>query len=272
MIYTKKAARLGGFFCVFLVQIGFGQSNEAIFNQKMKLPLAPKKPEMIITLAQSFVGQPYQAATLEATPEQLVVNLQEFDCFTFVESVVALAECQKKNGNYADYQSILLKLRYRNGGLNGYGSRLHYFLEWINQNQLSFKNITNDLGGEAIQKKIDYITTHRNAYKNLKTAQDFRQITKSEEQLSDLKWHWIPKTKIKIIEKKLQNGDIVAFTSAVAGLDFNHEGFVIIKNQKAYLVHASTDRKKVIVATETIADYAQRIKKHSGIVVLRMVD
>jgi len=68
----------------------------------------------------------------------------------------------------------------------------------------------------------------------------------------------------------LQDGDIIGITSGIEGLDFNHEGFVVKRNGRAYLLHASLEAKKVILATETLADYLQRVKKHSGIVVLRI--
>ncbi|MEZ4902174.1 MAG: DUF1460 domain-containing protein [Spirosomataceae bacterium] len=72
------------------------------------------------------------------------------------------------------------------------------------------------------------------------------------------------------IEGELQEGDIIGITSGIAGLDFNHEGFVTKKQGRAYLLHASSELKKVVIATEPLADYLQRIKKHSGIVVLRI--
>jgi hypothetical protein len=60
-------------------------------------------------------------------------------------------------------------------------------------------------------------------------------------------------------------------TSNVDGLDFNHEGFAIQKNGRVYLLHASYEQKKVIISTELLVDYLNRINKHSGISVLRLL-
>jgi hypothetical protein len=56
----------------------------------------------------------------------------------------------------------------------------------------------------------------------------------------------------------------------VAGLDVNHEGFAIWQNGKLKLMHASLEQKKVIISDETLLEYMNRIKKHSGVMVLRV--
>ena len=98
----------------------------------------------------------------------------------------------------------------------------------------------------------------------------FQEILKSEKKLSEDTWNYIPKSKVADVETHLQEGDIVGITSTIAGLDFNHEGFIVKKGNRAYLLHASSDAKKVIVSPEPLADYLQKIKKHSGIVVMRI--
>ena len=48
--------------------------------------------EIVAQVGTWFVGTPYIPYTLEAPgPEHLVVNLREFDCVTYVESMLALA-------------------------------------------------------------------------------------------------------------------------------------------------------------------------------------
>jgi hypothetical protein len=68
-----------------------------------------------------------------------VCNLQGLDCFTFDENVLALYLTKKKNSNsYTDFQNILTELRYRNSKIDGYASRLHYFVEWSRQAEKSY--------------------------------------------------------------------------------------------------------------------------------------
>jgi hypothetical protein len=52
--------------------------------------------EIMVWVGKQFIGAPYVPHTLELPgEEQLVINLREFDCVTFVESVLALAQCIK---------------------------------------------------------------------------------------------------------------------------------------------------------------------------------
>ncbi|MFN4146273.1 MAG: N-acetylmuramoyl-L-alanine amidase-like domain-containing protein [Runella sp.] len=246
--------------------------NQAIFSEKIKLPKGQHKATTALTMAKSFLGLPYVAHTLEKTPEQLVCNLSEFDCFTFVESVLALTFTRHHLRSYSQYQTYLLKMRYRNGQIEGYGSRLHYFLEWKIQGEAlgHWTDMTASLGGVLCQPVIDFMSKHRISYPALTDEQAFQQVVESEQKLSDTPWYYIPKSRVAAIESRLNDGDIVGVTSAMAGLDFNHEGFVVKKGNRAYLLHASSEQKKVVIASEPLADYLNRIKKHSGIVVLRL--
>ena len=83
----------------------------------------------------NFLKTPYVAHTLEVNEEEkLVVNFDEVDCTTFVEYVLALSLSPVKNGaiDKTDYARVLQKIRYRDGRINGYTSRLHYIADWIN--------------------------------------------------------------------------------------------------------------------------------------------
>lgn len=245
---------------------------ESVFEEKMHLPQNTTKAETALHIAESFLGKPYVAHTLEKTPEALVCDLQTFDCYTFVESVLALTLTRKASGRYEEYQNFLLKLRYRHGKITGYGSRLHYFLEWKQQAVAEgwLVDVTESLGGLKIQPKIQFMTTHRASYPALKEDKTVAEIQNAEKQLSQTPWFSIPKNKVAAIESKLRDGDIIGITSTIAGLDFNHEGFVMKKGARAYLLHASSDLKKVTLSAEPLADYLAKIKKHGGVVVLRI--
>lgn len=246
--------------------------NQAIFSEKMQLEKGGTKAATAIIIAKSFVGNPYVAHTLEQTPEKLVCNLAEFDCYTFVESVLAMTLARHHQKSYLEFQTGLRQMRYRDGKLDGYGSRLHYFLEWNRQGQKMgwYSDVTEQLGGTKTQPVINFMAVHRSLYPALEDEKVFQEIQKSEKKLSEDSWYFLPKSKVTEIESDLQEGDIVGITSGIAGLDFNHEGFIVKKVNRAYLLHASSDAKKVIISPEPLADYLQKIKKHSGIVVLRI--
>ena len=63
-------------------------------NDIAKLPLNQR----ISAIGRYFIETPYVGGTLDINPqEELVVNLREFDCVTFVDNVIALALLDKYN-------------------------------------------------------------------------------------------------------------------------------------------------------------------------------
>ena len=62
--------------------------NQAIFDRVYQA-VAPKAdlpmPDLVVAIAEQFLGTPYVASTLEETPEQLRVFLDKTDCILFVE-------------------------------------------------------------------------------------------------------------------------------------------------------------------------------------------
>ncbi len=250
----------------------FTFAQQPIFEQKIKLPLGQSKAETALAIAQSFVGQLYESHTLEESPEGLICNLKNFDCYTFVESVLALTEARYGSKKYSDYQQIVQKLRYRNGQIDGYASRLHYFSEWIAQAQKNnfVRDITTKVSdNEPFSPTINFMTKHRKLYAQLSDDAVFEAIAESERRLSKSKKYYLPKNKIN--EKFINEGDIIGITSNTPGLDFNHEGFAIRQHGRIYLLHASSDLKRVVISKEPLIDYLRKVKKHSGIVVLRLV-
>jgi Protein of unknown function (DUF1460) len=231
------------------------------------------RPEIIINTAQLMLGKPYVAHTLEVNEsESLVCNFEGLDCATLVENVTALMMTRyQKQNQFADFKANLTALRYQNGKIDGYGSRIHYFSDWLvrNEKKAGFKNISSTLGGELMTKKIVFMTKNAKLYAQLSNQITLKKINEAEQVLNQQKIHFIPKLKVSTILNQIKTGDIIAFTSTVEGLDVNHEGFAFVKDGQVYLLHASLEKKKVVVSDETLVQYLTRIKKHSGIIVAR---
>lgn len=264
------------FSTIFVLNTVFAQSaDETVFLQKMKLPKGETKAQIAITIAKSFIGQPYKAGTLEGnSKEQLVCNLRDFDCSTFVENVIAMSLISHAGSpTFEKYKKQLTELRYRNGTVQGYASRLHYFKEWIIQAERNniLQDITSKIGGLKQKKNLNFMTSNRELYPNLKDENSYLAIKDYQKQINEFDFYYIPKWKIEKVENQIQDGDIIAITSNVDGLDFNHEGFAIRQNGRIYLLHASYEQKKVIISKELLVDYLNRIHKHSGITVLRLL-
>ena len=78
----------------------------------------------ILHYALTFLERPYVAYTLEAgNKEQLIMNLNEVDCTTYVEYALALTLAK---GDTLCAQNYLKRIRYRDGMIDDYVSRLRH--------------------------------------------------------------------------------------------------------------------------------------------------
>lgn len=224
--------------------------------------------------AESFIDKAYKAKTLEVEGEPLVVNLEELDCTTFVEYVVAamVSGCEPSPNN-EEYCKALEKIRYRGGVRDGYMSRLHYATEWITDNvkRGNFTEVTEEYTSTMGVKRLDFMSSHSDAYPMLKEKVELiEQMRSIEESISQEPYYYIPANQVESIAGKLKDGDIVLFMTNIPGLDFTHMGFVYKEEGKTKLLHASSKYKKVCVDPDYLADYVINNRRCTGIRVLRI--
>lgn len=231
--------------------------------------------------ARQFLGIPYVAHTLEVNDdEQLVVNTRQLDCTTLVETVMALTICAHQGKRtWNDYLTALRTLRYRQGVMNGYTSRLHYFSDWIRDKQAM--GIVTEIQSPnppftAVQQvKVDYMSTHPTAYKALKAQPKLVPVIRQQEQqLTGVKARYIPKSALrrstKALRQAVKDGDIIAITCNKKGLDIAHLGFAVWQKDGLHLLNASMIHKKVVLEPMTFYRYLQKHPSHTGIRVLRI--
>lgn len=239
------------------------------FSSKAHLPLS----ELITEIGLTFVGTPYVAATLEnGLDEKLIINLRELDCTTFAENCLALARTVKLGkSDFDSFTAQLEKVRYRDGLRRQYSSRLHYFSDWIHNNhQKGF--ISDDINQKVAKtaKSISFMSAHPNSYPVLKEHPELiTVIARQEKELTGAGLYYFPKNDIPNLYKHLQHGDIVGLTSAIEGLDVNHVGIIIHRNNEFYLLHASQNEKKVVVSESPLTEFLKPASKNSGIMIAR---
>ncbi|MBK6914830.1 MAG: DUF1460 domain-containing protein [Ignavibacteriales bacterium] len=261
----------------------FSESDVEICNSKFDLAFEKslsQKPinEIISEVAKTFLGADYKASTLEnSSDENLVINLSAFDCTTFIENVIAISRCiQRNKTTFEDYLAELQFIRYRDGQIDQYPSRLHYFSDWIfnNSNKKICNDITKNLGGVPISFPVNYITTHPDSYSQLKANEEFISlIRKQEKEISSRMYYFIPKSSIKEVDEKINDGDLIAFTTNIDGLDIGHVGLAIrMGDGKIHLLHAPVVGSKVQISELPLSDYINKVKKHTGIIVVRLID
>jgi Protein of unknown function (DUF1460) len=270
-IFTLKPLIYIMAFLFFSIQFTLCQTiNEANYKTAKSNQLSKNKGDTVVEIARSFLGKPYKAYTLEENGEErLIVNLTEFDCSTLVEQCIAIAN----STDYDSFKKELTKLRYRNGKIDGYGSRLHYLTDWLASNQqnseLSLE--TQKMGGEIYNKRVNFMTTHWDKYPKANTDKIKKEIITSEKAIAQRKFYFIPKIKIDSLQHLIKNGDIIAITTSIAGLDCSHQGFAIWQGKYLHLLHASSSKKKVIISEETLSNYLAKNKLQTGILVARLL-
>ncbi len=243
--------------------------------------------DLVVRIGETFVGTPYAPFTLEAPGEErLVIELEELDCVTFVENVLALARLvqtvpdellvAEAGGRQRPLFSWLLEdIRYRGGVLEEYPSRLHYFSEWISDNDRMglVRDVSQELGGVAEDEPINFMTTHPDAYRQLGEDPTFlTELREVEARLSAEPRYYIPEDRIAMIENGIQDGDIIAATSTVAGLDIAHTGIALWRDGRLHLLHAPLAGGVVQISEMPLAERIQRIDGQDGVMVARPLE
>lgn len=238
--------------------------------------------EAMARLGETFVGTAYVPKTLDPPgPERLVVNFRELDCVTFVETVFSTvrflrlpgaADLLEERGAAEDrYETLLAELRYRNGVVEGYPSRLHYFSEWIasNADKGLLRPLSRELGGVRDTTAIDFMSTHPDAYRQLADTANRAAIRAMEVRISGQPRWYLPQDDIAAAAERIRDGDVIAATSTVEGLDVAHTGLALWRGGTLHLLHAPLVGEAVQVSEVSLARRVQRIGGQDGIMVAR---
>ncbi len=254
------------------------EQDRRIFEELIRF-FHKKKPstkfpgELMLEISKYFIGTPYGAGTLEAKKdEQLIVNLRKFDCMTFVENVIALAGSVKSvKKSFREFRNLLQKVRYRHGRLQGYSSRLHYFSDWIHDNQKKgfLRNVTASMGGRPFKKSLTFMTMHPNLYPPLKNVLNLQKMKSVERRISRRSLFFISKKSLRRLEDRIREGDLIAITTHTGSLDVQHVGFATRVKKRIHLLHASSTEGEVVLSKKTLYRYLMESRGRSGIMVAR---
>ncbi len=247
--------------------------------------------ERIDSLSRQFLGIAYKESTLIGginTPEVFVINLEEVDCFTFIEYI----ESMRLSGCFPEFKENLKRVRYRQGKVT-FKTRKHFFTDWREYNQETIEDVTAMIGGAKTarvkkrlnlksdgayiipgispeEREINYIpvdVVDDLILNRLKTG-DYAGIYSDETLMSRsfTKGHENPPPlSIQMTGEGKGEGDQKGF-SGEDGLDVSHVGIIIKSKNAIYLRHASSlkENRKVIDA-----DLRGYLTKKPGLVILR---
>ena len=233
----------------------------------------------VLSAARSFLGVPYVAGTLEGEGEErLVVNTDSLDCTTFVELSVARWRAWKSDS--VSFEEQVRNLRYRNGAVDGYLSRLHYFTDWVAEN--AHRGVWYELApgeNEGVWRcdtlTISFMSKHLQSYPYLKeNAWAVDSMKTIESRYADFPVCYIDKQFLNLPPSALpiRNGDILALVTTLEGLDVTHLGFAVWKDDALHLMHASMTHGRVVVDERTLYDCLKARKSCPGVRVVRLND
>ncbi len=242
------------------------------YKDESEKPIATLIPE----IGKYFIGNEYVAHTLEVNEEEkLVVNLRELDCTTYAENLLALARTLKsENQTFEQFATEIKKIRYRDGKLDEYPSRLHYFSDWIYNNQANnLVSTPADSFGNPFPNKVSFMSSNPDSYKHLKQNPDYISVIEQQEaEINSKSYFYLPKDKIADYEHLLKEGDIIGLTTSIGGLDVAHVGVLVEQNGKLHLMHASQSNLKVEISEEPIDSFLKPNSKNTGIMIARPVE
>lgn len=265
---------------IFAQEVDFTKEDTTIFNRYISYikPYKEKSTEIVLEkTALFFLDTPYETATLEKNDtEKLVVNLRGLDCVTFVENVMALTYMVLAGDSlFQDFTANLQNIRYRNGIINGYDSRLHYTSDWAfdNVSKKNLQPLTKNLGGILEKKPVRFMSSNPSFYRQLEN--DTKMVCKIKKAENDINsrggFFYIPKNRISKIENQIPHLAVIAFTTSAKGLDTSHIGFTFRQGNKLHFIHASSTNKKVIIDKRTISEYCSIQKSCTGIMLYKVM-
>lgn len=227
-------------------------------------------------VGKEFLGAEYVAGLLdEGDRERLVLSLTKFDCVLFVETVMAASmNIAAEDSSFDGFANRVRSLRYRDGNIDGYCSRLHYFSDWIADNERRglVKNLTSTIRGSVRMEAPTFMSEHRELYSRFATNDSlFEGIKEMERDLKDVPLFYLPQEQIAGAYRHLKAGDIIATSTSVEGLDVSHTGLAYDNGDGTFgFMHASTSGGVKVSAD--LSQYVIGNRKQTGIVVVRPID
>ena len=235
-ITIMTALALNSAFSSEYINFGKFENDNSIFIQKD-----------ITKLSAKFLGVKYVSKTLsnyeiDTSKENLIINFDALDCFTFIDTIEALKNSDDKN----EFKQNLINTRYKDGEIS-YHQRNHFFSDWLDSHKV--QDITCKLG--QCEKTIKYLN---------KDEKYLKEIPTKKRDISYIKSNIIDKTLLK-------NGDYVGIYTDKKALDVTHTGIIIKKFGKVFIRHASSLEKRII--DSELLEYT---KNKLGVIIYRVAN
>jgi hypothetical protein len=236
----------------------------------------------LVGLARQWIGRPYAAFSLDRGPgERLRIDLTRFDCFLFVEQLLALVQSREapqappasdgvggEAAALARFGEHVRRLRYADGRVD-YCNRQHYFSLWAAaaQRQGYLVNLTPFLpGARTWTRRLDFLSRHAGLYEPMRQPRLRACIAERERNL-EVRLAYLPLQQLPGALGSLRSGDIFGLVTRVPGLDVTHVGLIEVSDGRVNALHAAPGAG--VIRSPDLVRYAQAVEDVVGVMVLR---
>jgi hypothetical protein len=217
-----------------------------------------------VDIGKRFLGRPYRGNMLSlGNPEKLITSLDAFDCVTFLENSLAI---KYSNGVDSLYLKALKHVRYAGDSIQ-YEKRYHYFSDAMHS--LGFPLIIDPKHSTTQIKDFSFLTTYLK--NNSNQSIDFNLLSSREQRLAKRVFQFTAVADLPSLLPLVQSGDLVAFVTKNPHLDFLHTGILVSERNIIRLLHASQDKKQVVLSKESLEAYLKSHPKFIGICIFRPI-
>lgn len=223
-----------------------------------------------------FDSIPYGSGGRGCLETQTLVNVEQMDCVTFVENMLAMAlttrdAVQRDSASspwrlFQQYTHHLDSIRFYHGQNCTWDDRIYYYTDALHQ--LADRGLAIDVGayaGVPFGKPIRYMTSNPRRFRGIRS---WDRIQGLEHRLNQRQRYWFPVDDIASYERVARTGDLIAFVTTIEGLDVSHCGIVHYNGHELAFTHASSLSEHVRIK-ETLCDYLARRTTIAGIIVFR---
>lgn len=226
-----------------VVKLGFW--NEATIGQIISSAQQTDNPgDAIVALSGHFKGSPYAENTLlggPKDPEEFVLNLSEFDCFTFLDVVESL----RRSSSFEDFADNLKAVRYFDDTVS-YEKRRHFFSDWI--------------VGDSLIEDVTVIVAKGRAVSVNKRLNQKNDDSLWLAGVAVVSRHldYLPTLSVdEGVLSMLHSGDYIGIYSPLGGLDVSHTGIIVKDKGRTLIRHASSRSETGKVVDDDLLQYLQ---------------
>lgn len=223
-----------------------------------------KQSPSLVDIAKRFIGKPYRGHMLSpGNPEQLNTSQDGFDCVTFLEHSLAT---RISFGNPVNFISALKHVRYAGDSVQ-YEKRYHYFSDamW----HLGYRLIQDPIHHSSAPKDFSFLSNYLKSQKA--TTVNIQVLAQREKMLSKRKFEYTALKDLASVLPLIQDGDLIGLVGKKDHLDYLHTSMAIHQGNQVHILHASQEKKEVIISPQSLVEYLKTHKQFIGISVFRPI-